>query len=88
MVLPAHQVPGLLDLPKAQSAGSPSGDHSDRNLMMVSVGFFFLRDMTNIYTASPSIKNSDQEHHPFVRLVPFRTTVKLVSLKWTNPPFL
>jgi len=28
-----------------------------------------------------------QERHPFVRLVSFQTTVKLVSLKWTNSPF-
>ncbi|OPY77222.1 MAG: hypothetical protein A4E65_02820 [Syntrophorhabdus sp. PtaU1.Bin153] len=31
--------------------------------------------------------NSDQGHQPFVHLVPFRTTVKLVSLKWANPSF-
>ncbi|OPY75208.1 MAG: hypothetical protein A4E63_00436 [Syntrophorhabdus sp. PtaU1.Bin050] len=51
------------------------------------VGLFGITTRKKIIPNRFQLINSGQEHHPFVRLVSFQTTVKLVSLKWTNSPF-
>jgi len=46
-----------------------------------------LSKLTHVISLSTNKHLRAQEHQPFVRLVASRTTVKLVSLKRTSPPF-